>query len=352
MIGSDKYRLSTAGHKLYNAVVAKIDKSKYQYLVNPCAEQVLHARGGYCVLSSIVPFFCDTLNEVKQVGALAARFLIRVNMMDSLYKDEVIRTNRIGVGMTGIHEFAIKFFNYSFYDLINESKSQDFWNFIAELRDYIEQAAYDYCDENNLNRPHTITTLKPDGSIAKLFGLTEGGHLAAHRFYLRWVQFQNNDPLLERYRNEGYPVKELVTYPNVSIVGFPNIPVITSLDPTKVVTATEASPEDQYQYLMLLEKYWLGEGRNSQLSYTMKFEKDKYSLEDFRETLLKYQSKIRCCSVMPTASDNEMKSIYEYLPEEEISQEEFNAIMNKINKQTDQAFTKEELQCASGSCPL
>jgi intein/homing endonuclease len=171
--------------------------------------------------------------------------------------------------MTGLHEFAWKFFGYGFYDLIDESKSQMFWDFIGELRQTVEIEAASYSQKLGLNTPHTCTTMKPSGSISKLYALTEGAHLAARKFYLRWVQFQNNDPLLEQYREEGYPVKELTTYPNISIVGFPTRPLIASLGmKDKLVTAQEASPEDQYKWLMLLEKYWLGEG-NNQISYCL-----------------------------------------------------------------------------------
>ena len=35
--------------------------------------------------------------------------------------------------------------------------------------------------ELGLRRPVTVTTVKPSGTISKLFGLTEGAHLPARR---------------------------------------------------------------------------------------------------------------------------------------------------------------------------
>ena len=35
---------------------------------------------------------------------LGVRFLMRANRMDSLYAQEVARTNRMGIGPTGLHE--------------------------------------------------------------------------------------------------------------------------------------------------------------------------------------------------------------------------------------------------------
>jgi hypothetical protein len=102
---------------------------------------------------------------------------------------------------------------------------------------------------------------------------------------------------------------------------------------------------------MLLEKYWLGEG-NNQISYTMKVSTEKYTLEEFRETFKKYQSQIRCCAVLPLAGNTELKTKYEYLPEEDITEDEFMKIFNAIKKNNDVGFSMDELQCSSGACPL
>jgi len=352
MIGSKKYVLSEEANNYYQTVSDLIDKTKYTHLTNPCGEISLHARGGYCLIGDLVPFFCDSFDEIKETARLAARFLIRTNLMDSIYADEVKRTNRIGVSLTGIHEFAFKFFGYGFRDLIDESKSQDFWNFLGELRGEVEIAANNYSDLLGVNHPHTYTTIKPSGSVSKLFALTEGAHLPAHKYYLRWVMFSNLTNEADKYKEQGYPVIPLVTYPNTSIVGFPTIPLITTLGMgDKLVTASEATPEEQYQWLMLLEKYWLGEG-NNQVSYTMKFKQDNVTLEEFRNTLIQYQSQIRCCSVMPEKGIDFLRSQYEYLPEEEVPQNEFDSIVKHIKKRMDTVVTLEELQCSNGVCPM
>lgn len=354
MIGSKKFQLNDETIPYYENVLEMVSKSKYQHLVNPCGEISLNKKGGYCVIADLIPFFRDSRDEIINDAKLAARFLIRTNLMDSIYSDEVKRTNRIGVGLTGIHEFAWKHFFYGFNDLIDENKSQDFWTFIERLRVEIEDAADEYSDLIGVNHPHTYTTIKPSGSVSKLYNVTEGAHLPARRFYLRWVQMQNNDPNLQKYINEGYPVRQLKKYPNVSIVGFPTAPVITQLGMgNKLVTAYEASPEDQFKWIMLLEKYWLGgDGANGQVSYTMKIDTTKHSLDYIKNLILEYQPKIKCCSVMPSISDEKIKELYEYMPEENVTEEEFKAIEAKIHAATLQEFSQEELICTSGACPL
>lgn len=308
-----------------------------------------------CVIADLIPFFRDNRSDIINDAKLAARFLIRANLMDSIYSDEVKRTNRIGVAMTGIHEFAWKHFFYGFNDLIDENISQDFWTFIERIRVEIEDAADEYSDLIGVNHPHTYTTIKPSGSVSKLYNVTEGAHLPARKFYLRWVQIQNSDPILQKYINEGYPIKVLKKYPNVTAVGFPTAPLITQLGMgDKLVTAFDASPEDQFKWLMLLEKYWLGgDGANGQISYTMKIDTSKYSLKEIKDLILEYQPKVKCCSILPSISDEKIKELYEYMPEENIDEAQYLDIKARVESaSTTQEFSQEELICSSGACPL
>ncbi len=296
-----------------------------------CSEIAFLLLGSFCVIADCVPFFADTLDEAEESFRVATRALIRVNLMDSVYNKEVKRTNRIGVAMTGIHEFAWKFFGYNFYDLINEGKSKDFWMTLSRFARAVADEARKYCKVHNLPYPFTLRAIKPAGTTAKLFGLTEGWHLPSMAWYLRWVQFSISDPLVETYQSLGYPVKSLTQYKNTVIVGFPTKLTICDLIPEdKIVYAGEATPEEQYQWLKLGEKYWIEcveeggtpcEERGNQISYTLKYDPKKVSYEEFARTLKENQSKIRCCAVMP----QEDASAYEYLPEEAISKEEYEA---------------------------
>ena len=353
MIESKKYKLSPEAQSYYEALNTQVSQAKYKYLTNPCGEITLRATGGYCIISDLVPFHCETLEEVMESARLAVRFLIRVNTMDSLYKDETKRTMRIGVCITGIHEFAWKFFGLGFKNLLNPDFNKYFWEFITKLRKHVEACAKEYAAEIGVNCPHTVTSMKPSGSVSKLFALTEGAHLPSWVAFMRWVQFSNGDPLIDRYREKGYPVFECTSYPNMTRVGFPTVPAITKLGMgSQLVTASEATPQEQYEYLMLLEKHWLGEG-NNQISYTLKFDKNKVSREEFETTVNKYQSQIRCCSVMPTVSEDELKSRYEYLPEESINEQELLNIISNINDpEMEQVIDMSTLVCAGGACPL
>lgn len=327
--------------------------------VHNCSEINLALWGAFCIIGDVVPFHCDTIDEAEEAVRVATRALIRVNTMDSVYSKEVQRTNRIGVGLTGIHEFAWKFFKFGFKDLIDEEKSKEFWMALAKLKGAIQDEAEKYSKKLGITAPHTDSTVKPAGTTSKLFGLTEGWHLPSMKWYLRWVQFHNDDPLVEEYKNNGYPVRDLRQYKQTTIVGFPTVPIIMELDGIEnhIVCASDATPEEQYKWLMLGEKYWIrGVDENgeclkdtgSQISYTLKYNPEKVDYRSFRKTLKKYQSQIKCCSIMP----QEKISSYEYLPEEPITKAEYMNVLGKIKQQIQEDVDKEHVDCESGACPI
>ncbi|MBX9699486.1 MAG: recombinase, partial [Acetobacteraceae bacterium] len=257
--------------------------SDFPATTNPCGEIVLHVTGGYCVIGDFAPLLaCPVdLDSIAPGGADAAtaalwdarvedsvrlgvRFLMRANLMDSLYAEEVRRTNRMGIGPTGLHEWAWMRFGLGFRDLLDPVRSAPFWAMLERLSDAAKAEGEAYAAELGLVTPATVTTVKPAGTTSKLFGLTEGAHLPARRQYLRWVQFRGTrdaegrwaadaDPLLAEYEARGYPVRTLQGFPGMSIVGFPTLPLLQRLGAeAALVTAPEATPAEHYAWLRLL----------------------------------------------------------------------------------------------------
>lgn len=211
---------------------------------------------------------------------------------------------------------------------------------------------------------NTHTYQLSNGSVvhnttSKLFGLTEGWHLPSMAEYLRWVQFRNGDPLVSLYEEKGYPTKELVTYEGTTIVGFPTALAITQLGmEDKLVLAGDATPEEQYKWILLGEKYWVKgidekgnpqkDHKGNQISYTLKYKPDQVDYPHFRDMLRKYQSQVSCCSVMP----QEDKSAYEYLPEQPLSKAEYEEHVQKIKVEIQEDIDAESLKCEGGVCPV
>lgn len=389
---SERYSLNKMTLELTKDLAKRFAALVYKMITNPCGEISLSKLGGYCVIADVVPYFAggasrellmssrSGLAEARMLGKaeikwhesewdkdaedafrVATRALIRTNLMDALYGPELKRTNRIGVGMTGLHEWIYARFGYGWKDIIDEEKSKDMWLTLSRFKRSVVEEGKSYSASLGVVAPHTDTTMKPAGTTSKLFSLSEGAHLASMREYLRWVQFRNDDPLIEDYREMGYPIRELTSYKGTTIVGFPTRPEICSLGMgDKLVTAGEATPEEQYQYLRLLEKYWilgveedgvtaLAESGN-QVSYTLKYNPKTVSYAEFTRTLIDGQSSIRCCSVMP----QEDSSAYEYTPEEGVTAHEYQAIVDGIKRADgiNEDIGFEHVDCGTGGCPI
>lgn len=336
--------------EMMSSMLTIAKKKKYPYIVNPCAEIVLSIWGGYCTVGDVCLANAETLDDAVDGVRLMAQFLIRANTMKYLYNAEVKRTNRIGVSIIGIHEFAYKHFGYTFRDLIKETKSAPFWNFIKKLKEAVEEESRVFSLSIGMVPPHTATTIKPAGTTAKVMSCTEGAHLPSYDYYMRWVQYSFDSSSLEEVKAMGYPFKDIShAYPGKIIVGFPTKMPIIEVMGDDVVLAGEVSMVDQYRWLELLEKYWLGEKTNNQISYTMKYNPKKLKFDDFMRHVLENQRKVRACAVMA----QEDTSAYAYLPEERISKEEYELAMSKIvSVQEKEEYDEKTLVCAGGACPI
>lgn len=387
---SDRYQVTDETKMYLMRLYKAVRKKTNGYIVNPCGEIVLFILGAFCVIADVVPFHATSIEDGEEACRFATRSLIRVNLMDSLYRAEVKRTNRIGVGQTGIHEFAWKFFEVGFDDLVRpdfagwidlKRKTADadytlghdhenpairaaaFWSVQGGYSRAVHYEAIAYSEELGVNPPHTDTTNKPSGSVSKLFALTEGAHLPAMAFYLRWVQFRTDDPQVQDYRDAGYPVRELTSYRGHVIVGFPTEPTLTTLGMgDKIVLAGDASMADQYDWLRLLEAFWIegtdiesyvsGEqllpAHGNQVSYTMKYKPEDTDFDLFKQTMVDQLSTVRCVSVMP----QEDTSAYEYLPEQSVNKAEFEAVVAAIKGTLEEDVGAEHLGCSTGACPI
>lgn len=398
-VGSDRYTVKDDTRLMLQRIHKAVRGKKWTFIVNPCGEISLSVLGGFCVIADVVPYHCDSLAEAEQAVRATVRALMRVNLMDSLYNAEVKRTNRIGVGLTGVHEFAWKFFGVGFRDLVTPDfaaygdlvtehgfettrstsvqrdsvggwvvtaslRAAAFWDTLGSLSRSVYLEAVHYASVLGVEVPHTSTTIKPSGSVSKLFGLTEGWHLPALAFYIRWVQFRSDDPQLQGYRDSGYPVRELDTYKGHTIVGFPTAPTIAKMEGIEdhLVLAGDASMEEQFTWLRLGEAFWL-EGHDvqsyradmktlpdygNQISYTLKYKPEVTGFDLFKQMLLDQCSAVRCVSVMP----QEEGSSYEYLPESSCSKAEYEDVLRSIRETLVETISKEELDCAGGACPI
>jgi len=173
---------------------------------------------------------------------------------------------------------------------------------------------------------------------------------------MRWVQYDRLNPLVDEYRKRGYPAKSLKDYPNTVVIGFPTRARILDILPREqIVTASQASIQEQYQWVSLIESNWLTPN-GGQVSYTCKYDPNKVPYQMVYETMWKLQRTVRCFTIMP----QEDTSSYEYQPEEVLSQGAYTGWVDRINTIHTQMglphigedIDLENLVCKGGACPI
>ena len=360
-------------------VLEHVKKLPYRYIVNPCGEIVLALHGGLCIIGDVNLSRVRRLIDALDAGQLMAKFLIRCNRMKSEYATEVKRTNRIGVALTGIHEFAWTMFGCTFDALVDyykylewdgvapesawfsnsqhriNHKAHDFWMFIDSMRQEVEKTAANISVHWGMVIPHTVTTIKPSGTISKACGMvTEGAHLPALAYYLRWTMYLKTDPDLVDLKVRGYPSKDIsARYSGHEIVGFPTRLPIAELMGDNITLAGEASIDDQYKWVRLLERFWLGApAAGNQVSYTLKYDASQVSYLDFMAAVLEWQPKVRCCAVMPQDDWRATEAQYGYVPEQPITREVYEAMMASIRPVAREGYDADAMACELGACPI
>lgn len=316
--------------------------SLYTHFVNPCSEITFRATGAYCVIGNVNLYACKSVESAHKAIKLLVRALIRVNLMPALYSEEVKKTNRIGVGLTGIFEWMFdvaKKWNW---------KEADYDDFLINLSECAKEEAVKYSKKLGVVAPSTVTMIAPTGTISKLFGLTEGAHPPAYLFYVRWVQFGENDPNLKDLIAKGYPAKQLTSQADRWIVGFPTRTELSKIN-KNATSAGEWSPEDHFEWVKELEDLWLGKSQANQVSYTLKYSPKNTSFEQFQAMIAKYMPTVKCCSVMQEADE----SAYEYLPEQKVTWAEYQAIEARIKtKALEESVDRSHVDCGAGGCPI
>ena len=338
-------------NRLVSTTLSRGKKHRTLYICNPCGEIPLAMYGGYCVIADVCAANANSVEDVVRAAVHAAKALVRVNLMPFLYEGEVKRTNRIGVGLTGIHEFAYNVLGLTWKDLVGPiDQSTKLWRVLEKARTAVHVELEKYCAELGVNMPSTFMTIKPSGTVSKVMNCTEGAHLSAYAYYMRWVMFPNDGEEFHALKSAGYPAKDVSsTYSGQAVIGFPTRTRIAEIMQDKVTLAGQATIEEQYTWLQRLERFWLGEGsEGGQVSYTLKFKKSDVSLPSFLNIIAAYQPTVRCCAIMPQVD----LSAYAYQPEERITKEKYEEVSRHLDRVAREKYDKTRLLCEGGACPI
>ena len=140
-------------------------------LRNACTEVTSEDDSDVCNLGSINLGNIKSLDEFRDVVALASKFLVCGTLRADLPYEKVYRVReknrRLGLGLMGIHEWLLQ--RQSKYEVTPELHE---W--LKVYQDESERSANEHCDRLYINRPVAYRAIAPTGSIGILAGTTTG----------------------------------------------------------------------------------------------------------------------------------------------------------------------------------
>lgn len=299
---------------------------------NPCAEIVALANKETCNLGELYLNNLTSKEEMLDCAKLLYKYQKAVCAMNYYHEDTTAIVNknmRIGLGVTGVCQKP-------------QARTENWFDFVYnELKKFDKE----WSKLNGWNESIRLTTVKPSGTLSLLSGSTPGVHPAYSKFYIRRIRMAANDKLVEYCRGRGFHIEFQLNFDgtedkNTVVVEFP----CTSGE--EAIIAKEMSAVKQLDLVKLLQKEWA----DNSVSVTVYYKKEE--LSEIKEWLKEnYNNSLKTVSFL---LHNEHG--FKQAPYEEVTEESYNKMRNKVKEIT--MFTKNTFElnvgsdCDSGSCPI
>jgi ribonucleoside-diphosphate reductase alpha chain/ribonucleoside-triphosphate reductase len=218
---------------------------------------------------------------------------------------------------------------------------------LRTLREAVHAAGTGYAKELGITSPLLMTTVKPEGTLSQLPGVSSGVHFSHSPYYIRRVRISADDPLAKVVMKLEWPVYPEVnqTWENAKtyVVEFP---IKAPVGKTK----SDVSAIEQLEiYKMFMTSYV-----DHNCSITVHVRDHEWELVE--EWLWNNWEDCIALSFLPYDD-----SFYELLPYEAISKEEYEDRLTRMKpfvpsllKQFESGDDNRELdqECANGICPV
>jgi adenosylcobalamin-dependent ribonucleoside-triphosphate reductase len=296
---------------------------------NPCAEQSLWDKETCCLSEVFLPNI-ESPEELLDLVTL----LYRVNKHSlrlpcHLKETEAIvhKNMRMGIGVTGY---------------LQATEEQRKWlpYVYEQLRVFDKQ----YSAAHGWPVSIKLTTCKPSGTLSLLPGVTAGIHAAYAQYMIRRIRISSNHPLVDVCREHGYNVEYQKNFDgtddrNTVLVEFP------FAYPEGTVLASELTAVDQLEWVKRLQTEW----SDNSISCTVYYRKEE--LPEIKKYLQEnYDTSFKSLSFLLHSEHGFLQA-----PIEEISKEQYEALVKKVKPITNISFDNTMLDgsdCEGGACPV
>lgn len=328
----------------WNSSLSNVGETGQIVCTNPCGEIALepweNCNLGHVNLST----FADDIHGAYEAHRLMTRFLLRATFGDvpnDRQREVLHRNRRIGVGHFGFQGWLNKMgIRYS------ESHTDTFVRTqLKEFKKTVRDAAREYAFELRIPEPVKVTTEAPTGTIAKLFGTTEGIHPNLYVHFERRVRFATNDVNVVIEGNKGFKIETALHEPNTSIVVYPTRDILIDEvadvlgDTDRALELVESAYDIPLEDMLAVQEMVQTLYADNAVSFTINVPTDKVTLEQLRGSLIHYLPRLKGTTIFPEISRPQAP----YTP---ITKEEWEAATAiEFSDGIDE-------NCSNGSCPI
>ena len=253
--------------------------------------------------------------------------------------DKIMKEDRIiGISLTGM------------VDMVNKTSMSydDLGKLLRHLRTVVRNEGKKYCKELGISAPDLMTTIKPEGSLSTLPGVSSGIHYSHSNYYIRRVRISTSDPLYKM-------IEELQCYPIYNENGQTDENCTT-----KVIEFPVKAPEGKTKYdvsaLEQLELYKLSmlNWTDHNTSITVHVKDEEW--DDVANWLYENFEYVVGITFLPL-----MDETYPLLPYESTTKEDYEKRLKTIKPidyellaelDDDEEHEIVDKECANGVCPV
>jgi ribonucleoside-triphosphate reductase (thioredoxin) len=305
---------------------------------NPCGEIILQSKQ-FCNLSEVIARAHDTKESLVKKARLASLLGTYQSTLTSFrYISDAWRKNceaerLLGVSVTGQWDCAAA----------REPEN------LQAMRDEAVKANAAYAKRFGVSQSHSVTAVKPSGTVSQTFNCSSGIHPRHAAYYIRRVRISATDSLFQMLRDQGVPhhpeVGQTTENANTYVIEFP-------------IKAPDASVfKDDLSAIEQLE-YW----KNVKLNFTEHNPSATISVgEDEWIAVVDWVQRnwdiIGGLSFLPR-----FDHVYRLAPYEAIDEARYNELVAKFPnvdyakivtyEHVDETEQKRELACAGGTCEV
>lgn len=310
-------------------------ESDHEFGTNPCGEIILRPHG-LCNLSEVVVRSDDNIERLKEKVRLATVVgTFQSTLTDFRYVRNIWKRNAederlLGVSLTGImdHELLSRPARMTNIDEVAET--------LRQLKEVAIETNRIWAERLGINPSVAITTVKPSGTVSQLVDSASGIHPRYSRFYVRTVRADKKDPLAVFMRGAGFPVEDDVTKPEYTdVFSFP------VRSPETSVTRDQLSAIDQLEHYKIFAEHWCE--HNPSITIYVR----EHEWLDVQAWVYRNFDKIGGVSFLPYDS-----GVYRQAPYQEITEQEYNNLVDKMPFEVDWTLLKEEQDLTTGSQDL